>query len=252
MEHAYSNIAGACRLIIQYNEYLFDQYHPRTTKFKDIAEMDKEVVNKMVIEKFNHNCFGLDDTKYTITSTITKINHSCDPNCAVQINEKYNVEDTVTVFMEMFAVRNISKGTELTISYGPVTSHERDFVCNCGKTLEVRTQYFDVITRITKYFSDVNSDIIKEKIYSYLETKKAKKILLNHYLSNCGIFVNNGIINAYTEKGMELVNDIINIYMSIDPTKFNDEIKAGPMTPVKINMFMWILENKFFGNEKVE
>lgn len=252
IEHAYSNIPGACKLIIQYNEYLFDQYHPRTTKFKDTVDMDKTVVAEMVGEKFAHNCFGLDEKKYTITSTITKINHSCDPNCAVQINEKYNTEDTETVFMEMFAVRNISKGTELTISYGPVTSHERDFVCDCGKTLEVRTKYFNVISNITTYFSHNNNDMIREKICSYLKTSKAKKILLNHYLSNCGIFVNNGIINAYTIKGMDLINDIINAFMNIDPTKFNDEIKAGPMTPAKISMFMAILENNFFGNQESE
>ena len=246
IEHVFSNTPAACKLVIQYNEYLFDQYHPRTTKFKDALGLEKSIVDKMAKDKLTHNCFGLEYGTYTITSTITTMNHSCDPNCAVQIREKYKSGDTVTVFMELFAIRAIKRGTELTISYGPKTSHERDFECSCGKTLENRTKQFNVVSNISIYLSKTNNDIIKEYIYKYLETDTAKKILLNHYLCNNGVFLNNGIVSAYTKTGEDLINNIVNVFMNIDKTKFNDEIKVAPINEIKTRIFMSILHNKFF------
>merc|ERR1712167_421045 len=52
------------------------------------------------------------------------INHSCDPNCEVEIT---NNEIWIS------AIKNIKKDTELTYNYGyPFDSDFEDHICKCG------------------------------------------------------------------------------------------------------------------------
>lgn len=50
------------------------------------------------------------------------LNHSCEPNCFLRIY-RHSVE--------VYALRAISKGTELTVDYGE-TPHWNGMKCNCG------------------------------------------------------------------------------------------------------------------------
>ena len=51
------------------------------------------------------------------------LNHSCEPNCYLRIYKRA---------IEVYTLRKISRGTELTIDYG-LTPHEEGMNCRCGK-----------------------------------------------------------------------------------------------------------------------
>ncbi len=50
------------------------------------------------------------------------LNHSCEPNCYLRINRQR---------LEVYALRPIAAGAELTVDYG-VTPHAGGMVCRCG------------------------------------------------------------------------------------------------------------------------
>ena len=72
-------------------------------------------------------------SKYTVDafdrgSLLRFVNHSCQPNCQVEVLVRLGY------FVLMFkALKNISKGTEITISYTE-NLEELGFVCNCGSS----------------------------------------------------------------------------------------------------------------------
>lgn len=248
IEHVFAGSMANCHILVEHNEYLFNMYHPRSINFTDIENKFTSVQ-----EKISHNCFGLENNDKLITDTITKINHHCDPNCVVYIQEKYEIKNTHTIFMELFAIRNIKKGTELTISYGPVTGHERDFVCNCGKELPERKKIFSIISSLAKELSIRNNNIIRELICNYLETNASKKILMNHFLATKGIFMNKNSISAFSSEGEKLINNMIYRYMNIkesDLESIDDNIKKKPMNNFKINIFLAILNSSLFKNNE--
>ena len=51
------------------------------------------------------------------------INHSCEPNCYLRISHQK---------VEVYSLKKISKGTELTVDYG-LTPHKQGMKCSCGK-----------------------------------------------------------------------------------------------------------------------
>ncbi|AQN68142.1 SEt and RNAse h domain protein [Saudi moumouvirus] len=238
LEHSYSGSNTDAQLIVANNSILFDLYHPRVKKFCECKENERL---QQSVEKVSHNCFGLNGNKI-LTFGITKFNHSCDPNCSVFIQERYRHSNTEIVFMELFAVRNIKKGTELKISYGPETGHNRDFECNCGKNIEERKKIFDTISSISRTLSERNRESIREKIYAHIESIPGKKILLNHYLSTKGLYLNNNTIVSYTSQGERIINDVLRKYMNLDSNlNENDIIGTTPINNRKIAIFLQIL-----------
>ena len=245
VEHVLTNNDAISRIIIRHNEYLFNQYHPRQVNYQDAIKMSAEEIEKITTEKLSHNCFSF-DKNLLLTNTITKMNHSCNPLCSVFIQESFNKEDTTTIFMEVYALKNIPQNTELTINYGPKSAHDRDFTCNCGKSLADREKNFRVTTQLAAYFSTTCNNIIREKIFAYLNTPTAKRILMNHYLANNGVFINKGSVAVYTSDGGKMINDLVNAYMKLDATKFNDVIREGPINETRLDLFIRILETTFF------
>ena len=59
----------------------------------------------------------------TLENTARYINHSCDPNCAVEI-----IKRTIWIV----AVRDIKEGEELSYNYGYDLQHYQDNPCHCG------------------------------------------------------------------------------------------------------------------------
>lgn len=51
------------------------------------------------------------------------LNHSCEPNCYLRINRRV---------VEVYTLRNIASGTEVTVDYG-MTPHKRGMNCLCGQ-----------------------------------------------------------------------------------------------------------------------
>jgi SET domain-containing protein len=59
----------------------------------------------------------------TLANTARYINHSCDPNCAVE-----KTHDTLWIV----ALRDIKEGEELSYNYGYTLEHYQDNPCTCG------------------------------------------------------------------------------------------------------------------------
>jgi len=59
----------------------------------------------------------------TFNNTARYINHSCDPNCAVE-----KTAGTLWIV----AIRDITAGEELSFNYGYEITHYRDNPCTCG------------------------------------------------------------------------------------------------------------------------
>lgn len=242
IEHVLTVSRLDCHYIINNNQYLFDTYHPRGIKFKEVTNEDKGLITKT---KISHNCFSFseDKDKLIMSDKIARFNHSCEPNASVYVQRKYKNVGLDTVFMEVYAVRHIDANDEITISYGPETAHRRDFECKCGKGLNERVKIFSVISKIAQILSDQDGETIKKKIYEYLETPISKKILLNQFLSSRGIFMNGDTICAYTDQGEELINKMLYSNLGIDLNIFGDDKlkESKKMNQTKLNMFLEIL-----------
>lgn len=226
VEHVFSSDKETCCILIERNERIFDMYHPRIQSFAETKNRIKDATEKMA-----HNCFG-HNGKIVLNLFTNNLNHSCMPTCSVHIQNDYNINDNVIIFFELYAVKDITKGTELTISYGPDTSHKRDFVCDCGLELIERIEIYREITIATKKMCKKNYYDVRKQICDYLNDPLSKKILLNQYLTTKGIYVNHGKISACTEQGNKLINDFINKSCGI-----SDELKN-----VKPTLFMSILD----------
>jgi len=217
IEHVFHNTELICEVIIQHNEYLFNQYHPRKIKWSDSIENIQDIRH----EKFLHNAFNL-NKKCIITDLITKMNHSCDPNCCIYIHTSGNdtrpssngsiTFDTI-VFAEIYALQTIPKGYEITLSYSPTTGHSnvRDFICKCGRTLDQRKTYTNTVKEMIKLIcmKSPRKEIIA-KISAYLKTVTAKKILTYQALANSGIFINDHQIKALSNEGRKFIDDLFN------------------------------------------
>ena len=76
----------------------------------------------------------------TLKNTARYINHSCDPNCAVEIT-------TRTIWI--VALRDMQAGEELTYNYGYDVKNYQDNPCKCGAknccVYILDQQYWDLI-----------------------------------------------------------------------------------------------------------
>jgi len=249
IEHILMDDFSNCMFIVENNEVLFDTYHPRTNKFINLTREERR---ELAIKKINSNAFGHQDKKL-LTRYITCLNHSCNPNCFAFIRDKYEFEATNIIFMELYAIKDIKIGEELTISYGPKTGHERDFECSCGKELEEREKIFDITNKIGSYLSAKSESQIKELIYNYLQTKLSRKILLNHYLVSKGLAMDQDALVSFTKDGSDYVNEIVNKkFKSTINDNANDNANANidnpaivfsnEITTQKIEMFMRLID----------
>jgi hypothetical protein len=226
IEHVYCNKPKLCSMVIEHNEYLFNKYHPRRIPWMSVTKN----INEMVDEKIQHNAFAINN-KCVISDLVTNINHSCTPNCGIYTNvnviHQTRQSSNDIIFLEIYAIDIIKNGCEITIAYNPITGHndDRDFICNCQKTLAQRMAHHDELQRIT--ISICNKDGRDKQfamIRSYLQSRVAKKIISYHSLTNIGIFFNDDQIMAFSSEGEGYINDTINSTSAIFKLKLFTEI----------------------------
>jgi hypothetical protein len=76
---------------------------------------------------------------------LSKINHSCTPNCFVIKEVISNTENNYHGCFVLIATENIPKGKEILLSYGPETGHGHevfDWQCNCLTDYKDRNKLF--------------------------------------------------------------------------------------------------------------
>jgi hypothetical protein len=245
IEHVFAARAEICHLVIENNSELFDSYHPRTTKHSDTIDKFSQASNKL-----SSNCFGISNGNKIINIFIHQINHSCTASCAIYVCENHEHENTNIIFMELYSVKKITKGSEITINYGPETAHKRDFDCNCGIELDERQKIFNITVSLVRALRDRHNKIVNEIIYNYLLNPISKKILLNQYLSINGIYMNKNTISGYNESGLNMINQTIHHFMGLAEEKIrntdDNKIIEQSLNPYKISLFLKILNENIF------
>lgn len=233
VEHVYIAPTDHCISVISNNEKMFNMYFPRDKTFVEVPDYAER--RTIAFEKLKHNFFSRKENNI-ITNMITKINHTCNPNCAVYVLEEFSMENTNIMFMELYSIKNITSGSELKINYGPDTGHARDFICDCGMELDQRTKLYNTISSLAFNLSRRYNKNNRKLICEYLNTNYANKILLNQYLVTKGIYFNNNYLTAYTEDGAKMINEVIKKYITGNKLPMNENIDNH-----KIDLFLQII-----------
>lgn len=232
VEHVYVNTIEHSHITVEFNKLLFDSYYPR-----DLDENKSELVKKKI--NANSFLFPTEDNYIILTHWITMINHSCSPSCCVRINKNYKKENTYIIFMELYSIKNIKKGEEITFMYNTKMGHDGvgSFVCNCGESISNRQKRYVIINGITNSLSKNFTYEIEQYILEYLALSTTKKRLLLHYLSSKGIFFNNNKIDAYTVAGTEFINSAVLNFLNISNVDSDLPLSKG-MNIQKIALFL--------------
>jgi hypothetical protein len=229
LEHVFAAKNQLCMTAIAHNEYLYDDYHPRTNKFK---ETDSDTRSSESVQKYYKNCFGLGKEKGFLTDLITKMNHSCNPNSSHH-SDTYFLHGTDVIFMSAYSVRNIKAGEEITHCYNTRLHNENffGFVCQCDTTQEQRDKIFQIILNIVAYYAKQDKQKIDELVANYIESDIGEKILLYHYLLNNGIIMNHDQISYIIDpEGLEFVRNTVSKHMPIE----NESIKLNDSAIIQI------------------
>ena len=205
VEHALSEETRICLMLIRYHGDFYDFYAPR-----DEDKMNSGIPSYSKAEsKLSANCFGVGGDILALTKTITRINHSCDPNCGVNMKIYFDRDyDFETIFMELYALKDIIKGGELTISYGPATCHKRGFEC-CSRSKSDREKNFNLVKVLIAKFHDGARDQFKSMINSFIMTEAYHYAMINRFLiSNC-IVMRGGRVEAINRKGVAFIDSMV-------------------------------------------
>jgi hypothetical protein len=119
-----------------------------------------------LMEKYNHNAFEWDKKTYALFYTISRLNHSCDPNLCVS-EVKIQKKDCFA----LFAIKDIKANEELCISYGwdigHVNSKIFNWKCDCNLTDKERKIIFNKGQALTDQFLKAEFHYLDFLIDSY-------------------------------------------------------------------------------------
>ncbi len=172
VEHCYlSKKLDFIRNIISHSPELFNNLYPRKEKWTEETEEGRtEDFAKLVTEKAQKNAF-VHDNRYSVGFEISNFNHSTNPNACVR-TQAYIIDENVSVYiLFVFAVKNIKKGKEITISYGK--SYFDDDACEIDYGL--------VTTKTT--------NLVHEIMAKYLRTETCLDMVVNHISIFYGLYI---------------------------------------------------------------
>lgn len=105
-------------------------------KRKKIGELTGEFISKREVRRLAQENKRIHIYEFNsgyalhILNDLRYMNHSCKPNAFLRV-----VGDRIdgVCRIEVYALRNIQPGDEMTLNYGPYTHHEGTLRCNCGQ-----------------------------------------------------------------------------------------------------------------------
>lgn len=200
-EHVIEGGIECVMYIVAYNEILNDNLHPRTT--------DRQIDEIIAREKVSLNAFLRTEGEYCIGTNITKINHNCNPNCIISFEEINWTHGIPLIIAKIYAIRNISDGDEITISYHPSIGHEdtQHFVCTCARSKETRDKIFKLGHNIVEDDVQESKILTNEFLIKYVDNPSTKHLMFRHYLTNFGLlFMNKYIIKDVGGKRIGINN----------------------------------------------
>jgi SET domain-containing protein len=96
---------------------------------RKLGEAEGVIVSKKEVERLTEqqdrlHLWEFDDGEtLQFTNDLRFINHSCRPNAFCRV---------VGHRIEVYTLRNVEMGEEITVDYGPYTHHEGALRCRCG------------------------------------------------------------------------------------------------------------------------
>ena len=156
-----------------YNEELCNSLYPR----KYGSSMDEII--KIIRTKINSNVFGFENNILVIGDTFSKFNHSCHPNCRMDIVDKVSDER----FYGIWTHKKIEKGSELFIDYvngGSIEYHQSmmDLLgakCSCtSKYILTNTQRSKIMMDLASVYRENKKDYIETLTDTYISSKKGR------------------------------------------------------------------------------
>lgn len=228
IEHVFTGSIDQCHFLVQENEYLYNELHPRNQKWSEMTNnAAKEIIAK---KKVSANGFMHSATEVILGDTVSKFNHSCTPNSLCFKAGESKINGFVFNYIGVFACKDVSEGEELKINYGGIRGHngEDDFHCNCGLTTAERN-------RLEKKTSNQITDFIKQislrPVISQYE-KIANYQILCQYLAISGLVISNETNYNLTNKLLLTFNKFYgSINLDEKKNQFIDHIQNVLFSP---------------------
>lgn len=218
IEHTFTGSLEQCQHVIQTNEHLFNELHPRIKKWNET-----ENKNDIALKKVLANGFVISDSNsIVIGDTISKFNHSCSSNCAHFHAGQTKINNLMTNYLAIITIGDIKNGEELTINYGNDRGHigSDDFKCLCGKTDAERQETQNILESISLYYQKNNIMSIKKNIIDKYESI-SKNIMAFQYLAKIGLVVAN---DSYLSMSTQFQLIVDNVYKEGTPDEKKDKM----------------------------
>lgn len=102
---------------------------------KKIGELTGEFISRREVRRLAQNSQRIHIYEFNsgyalhIQNELRYMNHACEPNAYLRV-----VGDRIdgACRIEVYALRDIKSGDEMTLNYGPLTHHGGSLKCNCG------------------------------------------------------------------------------------------------------------------------
>ena len=213
LEHVLVGPAYYCMNVVAGNELLFDSLYPRTIGTWDDLYFHQEARQEESRIKVPSNCFN-NGENITIGLFISSLNHSCFPNSIVSLADRVDhlfIKKGIMV-KSLFAVKNITIGEEITITYKAQAGHSQEFEqyhnfqCLCGRSDNEREKIINILTKIADTFVENNKRLIEKKVDQYLKSRKGMDTLILQYIASEGFYFGNQDSFFYAERFLEKIS----------------------------------------------
>ena len=174
IEHVlYGNINFIFNGILS-DQNLFDQLYPRQVQ----AQLDKV---QQAIKKTESNCFMFHNG-YVLGNILSKFNHSCKPNCHLDILDHVNSDK----FYGTWTHRKVATGEQLTFDYvneGDQEHHDtmkenHHFTCDCTESYILENeQRSKVHVNLGTFFRKRDEKLLHRLVDAYCGSSYGQKVI---------------------------------------------------------------------------
>lgn len=185
-----------------------------SSKYKVSYDFVVDIYDMIGCNSFDTLNLNAENVYISLGFVISKINHSCNPNCSFLIFPNRNI---------VFALRDIPKDTEITISYGDDYFTDRNMVCKCGECDKTPIEskrdpstgfdywfqlIIDLLDQMQVYSCDILMSLCLKELFA-IYIRSMTKILSNRFsVSELDVIIYFGL---RTQISHQLLNGVLNL-----------------------------------------